>query len=199
MLANSIMAYIELLGLSLADYTQYIALDIVRAEAFGEVTRRGFVDGWKEAVRGTDISDHKKYVKQCVQRTSKDPAYFKQLYQRAFLAGKESQHKALGKNDALIYWGILFDPAVHPWRSKNVNWLEAWTQFLTEKWTRTISKDLWNQTLLFATKTMEDDTLSFWSEDQAWPSAIDDFVGWCRETGVVPAAKTALDGMEVDA
>jgi DCN1-like protein 1/2 len=48
---------------------------------------------------------------------------------------------------------------------------------------------------LFATKTMEDETLSFWSEEQAWPGLIDDFVVWSREKGIA-AAKNG-ESMEV--
>jgi DCN1-like protein 1/2 len=64
------------------------------------------------------------------------------------------------------------------------------------RWTRSVSKDLWNQTLIFATKTLQDETLGFWSEDQAWPGIIDDFVVWCRDKGVIPAGNGG--GMEVD-
>ena len=64
------------------------------------------------------------------------------------------------------------------------------------RWTRSVSKDLWNQTLIFATKTLQDETMGFWSEDQAWPGIIDDFVVWCRDTGVIPAGNGG--GMEVD-
>ncbi|SPQ26298.1 0168bda9-b36d-47f6-bc00-d5f0b50b335c [Thermothielavioides terrestris] len=50
-----------------------------------------------------------------------------------------------------------------------------------------VTRDLWNQTRRFAAKTTEDGTLGFWSEDQAWPRLIDEFVVWCRDTGVVAA------------
>jgi DCN1-like protein 1/2 len=53
---------------------------------------------------------------------------------------------------------------------------------------------MWNMTLNFAIKCVEDETLSFWSEDGAWPSVIDDFVAWCKEKGIVKAN----EAMEVD-
>jgi DCN1-like protein 1/2 len=47
---------------------------------------------------------------------------------------------------------------------------------MEEKWKRPVNKDLWEQTELFMRKTMEDDSLGWWSLDGAWPGAIDDFV-----------------------
>lgn len=104
---------------------------------------------------------------------------------------------------AVAFWKGLYYPATNPWRSANVDWLGAWTRFLDEKfgvtevndqgeaevvdYKRTVSKDLWTQLRLFAVKTMADETLGFWSEEQAWPGVIDEFVVWCREKGVVKA------------
>ena len=48
--------------------------------------------------------------------------------------------------------------------------------------------------LEFAVKSMEDEILSFWNEDGAWPSVIDDFVAWCRGKGIGEA-----ETMDVDA
>lgn len=79
------------------------------------------------------------------------------------------------------------------WKTSNRNWLELWKSFLNDKWTRSVNKDMWNMTLEFALKSLSDESLSFWNEDGAWPSVIDDFVDWCREQGI---GKT--DGMDVD-
>jgi len=40
---------------------------------------------------------------------------------------------------------------------------------------------MWNQTFEFYLKTLEDETLSFWSEDSAWPGVIDEFVVYVKE------------------
>jgi DCN1-like protein 1/2 len=80
------------------------------------------------------------------------------------------------------------------WRTAHHNWLDLWTTFLKETWTRSVNKDMWNMSLEFAVKSMEDETLSFWNEDGAWPSVIDDFVAWCRGKGIGEA-----ETMDVDA
>lgn len=52
-------------------------------------------------------------------------------------------------------------------------------------------------TLEFASKSMADESLSFWNEDGAWPSVIDDFVAWCRTKGVGKSAPIDVDDEDV--
>jgi DCN1-like protein 1/2 len=91
---------------------------------------------------------------------------------------------------ALVYWEMVFSPPGMAWRSASsgTDWFGEWKKFLGEKWKRSVNKDMWNQTLEFALKSMEDETLGFWSEEAAWPGVIDEFVVWCRER----------EGMEID-
>ena len=53
---------------------------------------------------------------------------------------------------------------------------------------------MWNQTFEFFLKTLQDETLSFWSEDGAWPSVIDDFVAYVKEL----RGPQVADKMETD-
>lgn len=118
---------------------------------------------------------------------------FKKVYRHAFISGRERDQKALSLENAMIYWGMLFSEPGMAWVSENYNWLELWTQFLNEKWTRSVSKDMWNMALEFGLKAMDDESLSFWNEDGAWPGVIDDFVEWCRGRGIGKE-----EAMEVD-
>ncbi|KAK3937982.1 DUF298-domain-containing protein [Diplogelasinospora grovesii] len=194
--AQSMEDYMKLLGIDMTGYEFFVALDIVQANSFAQITRSGFVEGWKESGVQPDMSAHKRHVRGCIDRLPKDPAYFKAVYRRAFLVGKEAPQKALEKETALVFWDMLLGSKVYRWQTKNVNWLETWKSYLEEKWGRGVNKDMWNQTLEFANRTLEDETLGFWSEDGAWPGVIDDFVLWCREHGIGGSKST--DGMEVD-
>ncbi|KAK0736402.1 Cullin binding-domain-containing protein [Apiosordaria backusii] len=218
--ADSSMRYLEAVGANPANYSLLVVCDIVKAQTIGEITKDGFVEGWNEVTETLDsavkpeLAAQKRYVESRMKQVSRDPAYYKKLYQHAFVIGKTN--KAMSMDMACAMWGMLFDAEIgHEWKTANVNWLESWQKYLDEKfyapppnpdlpedeankgkWTRTVSKDLWNQTLAFANKTLQDESLSFWSEQQAWPGIIDDFVVWCREKGVV--ATKAKDEMEVD-
>ncbi|KXX82510.1 Defective in cullin neddylation protein 1 [Madurella mycetomatis] len=219
MFAASSQAYIQRLGASAENYEMFVVLDIVNADALGQISRAGFVEGWarqrvpdigkkagNEKTVPPNLSAHQQHVRYCCDKVTTDPAYFKTLYQRAFLAGREPQQKSVNMEVAIVFWGMMFEPTMRSWRSAKVDWLQAWTDYLTEKfyiedgdksrWTRTVSRDLWTQTALFAAKTMEDELLSFWSEEQAWPGLIDEFVVWCRDKHFVATKDT--EDMEVD-
>jgi len=203
------MAYCQTLDVNMLSYEYFVLADIVQAQSFGQFTRQGFVKGWKQVYEETrkrvtpDMAAHQKYVRAQIDLLRTDAALFGKVYRTAFTTGKELGRRELGMSEALAYWEELFTPTMGGWKTAHVDWLAAWTAYLREKfgvkkagddgqpadweYTRSVSRDLWNQTRLFAAKTMEDETLGFWSEEQAWPGLIDEFVVWCREKGKVPA------------
>jgi DCN1-like protein 1/2 len=134
------------------------------------------------------------YVRAQISKLSDDMNLFKKVYRYAFIVGRERDQKALSLENALVYWGMLFAEPGWEWVSANHNWLDHWKRFLSEKWTRSVNKDMWNMILEFAVKSKEDESLSFWTEDGAWPSVIDDFVEWCKQNGI-----GATQSMDVDA
>ncbi|KAK3358494.1 Cullin binding-domain-containing protein [Lasiosphaeria ovina] len=208
--AESIENYMNTLGADHLSHEAFVVLEIVKAEGIGQISRDGFVAGWSKLALETDrslrvpvdISAHKRHVQSCIEKLPHDPSYFKQVYQRVFFVGKEPQVKAMDTPVAFVFWETLLGPELHPWKTPNIDWLRLWKTFIDEVWRieedkykRGVNKDMWNQTLEFANKTMTDETLSFWSENQAWPGIIDDFVAWCQRGGFVATKK---DGMEVD-
>ena len=123
------------------------------------------------------------------------------MYRYAFEMGKESGAKELGFTVAVESWKMLFQAPGWEWITvSGTNFLEEWLQYLEEKWPRSqqrvdgklvkvpksISKDVWDQTLRFAFHTLDDETLSFWNEYDAWNSNVDEFVEWYK-------AKSAMD------
>ncbi|CAI4219006.1 unnamed protein product [Parascedosporium putredinis] len=147
---ESSMTYLQNLNVNLENASLFVALEFFQAPSIGEITRKGFVEGWKNS--GVTITQEgcAAHVKSLVSTLSRNPGYFKQVY-----------------------------------------------RFLKEKWTRSVNRDMWNMTLEFALRSMTDETLSFWSEDGAWPSVIDEFVAWCRDSHGIGKAK-GQDTMEVE-
>lgn len=139
------------------------------------------------------IAKQKAYVAEQIKLLSTDLELFKRVYRHTFVCSKEKGQRALALENALIYWELLFTPPGQLWVTGSTNWLELWTEFLKTKWTKSVNKDMWNQTFEFYRKTMEDESLSFWSEDSAWPSVIDDFV-----TYVKAKRSTEPEKMETD-
>ncbi|VUC32163.1 unnamed protein product [Clonostachys rosea] len=181
---ESTMSYLGQLKVSLENAELFVVLELVQAPSVGEITRAGFVEGWKATRVNATIEAQATYIQGQIASLSSDPAYFKKVYKHVFVAGREGDQKALGLDVAQVYWGILFSEPGWKWTSQNYDWLDLWKKFLAEKWTRSVNRDMWNMALEFALKSKEDESLSFWSEDGAWPSVIDDFVEWCKNNGI---------------
>lgn len=43
-----------------------------------------------------------------------------------------------------------------------------------------MNRDVWDQTGVFVQKCGEDETMGWWSEDQAWPTPHDEFVAFAK-------------------
>lgn len=131
------------------------------------------------------------YLKRLVVTMGRDRDLFRKVYRYAFVAGKEEEQRALSLEMALLYWDLLFKKPGQSWvgSSTGIDWLEEWKFFLQKNWKRSVNRDMWNQLLEFAFKSIEDESLGFWSEDGAWPGVIDEFVAWYKHK----------NAMEVDA
>lgn len=133
------------------------------------------------------------YITRQINNLRSDINLFKRVYKHTFVCAKEKGQKALPLDNALVYWELLFNDPGPSWTTANTDWATMWSQYLTAKWTKSVNKDMWNQTFAFYEKTLQDESLSFWSEDGAWPGVIDEFVVYAKEkTGIVP------DTMETD-
>ncbi|KAJ2971061.1 hypothetical protein NUW58_g9524 [Xylaria curta] len=180
--ADSAMSYLQSIGVGLEDASLFLAVELLQAPSIGEIPRAGFVDGWKEAgveARTDAQAAHLKYLAGLMTR---DRDLFRKVYRHAFVAGKEGEQRALSLEMALLYWDTLFSKPGQKWvgSSTKINWLDEWRSFLQETWKRSVNRDMWNQTLEFAFKSIDDESLSFWSEDGAWPGVIDGFVAWYK-------------------
>jgi len=188
------MQYLTDLGLNLENAEMFVALEIVQAPAFGELSKNAFVEGWK-AIGADTVPKQRAYVATQIKQLSKDMTLFKRVYKHAFICAKEKGQKAMSLDNAMVYWGVLFASPGKPWVTASTDFLSLWLEFLEAKWTKSVNKDMWNQTFEFYKKSLEDESLSFWSEDGAWPGVIDEFVGYVKEKrGDVPETET----METD-
>ncbi|KAI5457614.1 Cullin binding-domain-containing protein [Mariannaea sp. PMI_226] len=191
---ESTMSYLtQTLKVSIENAELFVALEVVQAPTVGVITKKGYVDGWKVTGVGASHQEHAAHIKNLISSLSTNHALFKKVYRYTFVVGRENDQKALTLENALIYWSILFSAPGIAWQTKNHNWLELWKKFLGEKWTRSVNRDMWNMTLEFALKSMSDEDLSFWNEDGAWPSVIDDFVEWCKGKGIGKAEVMEID------
>lgn len=107
---------------------------------------------------------------------------FARVYKYTFDIAKTPGSKAVSLEAANAFWELLFTSELSAvkWQSATTPWLSWWKEFLESSWKRSVNKDMWVQTLKFAELTLSDEALSFWNEDSAWPSVIDEFVEWVK-------------------
>ncbi|KAI0378715.1 DUF298-domain-containing protein [Hypomontagnella monticulosa] len=181
--ADSSMTYLNSIGVDLEGASLFLAMELVQAPTIGEITRDGFIKGWN-AQSGIDakLETQKQHFKRLVDSLSKDRDLFRKVYRYAFVVGREGDQRALSLDNAILYWEMLFKKPGMAWvgATTGMDWVAEWTSFLRANWTRSVSRDMWNQTFEFASKSIDDESLSFWSEDGAWPGVIDEFVAWYR-------------------
>lgn len=176
------MTYFEKLGIDLEGLEVLVVQEIVQAPSMGEMTRSGFVDGWS-VVNCETIEKQKAYIKSLHHTLPSNKEVFTKVYKYTFLLGKASNQKAVLLDNAITYWELLFSSPLSAvkWSSSDSPWLTWWTEFLRDRWKKSVNRDMWNETLKFAQLTLEDEALSFWSEESSWPSVIDDFVEYVKK------------------
>ena len=105
---------------------------------------------------------------------------FKKTYKATFQLGRAAGAKVVALENAIEYWRTLLSPPSLNWSSATTPWLEWWLEYLEAKWKKSVSKDMWDQTGLFVTKSLDDESMSWWSEEGSWPGVIDEFVAYVR-------------------
>ena len=198
------MRYLGDLGVKLDEVVVLAVLGELSAPTMGELTRSGFVEGWKthqyvfffsftryegtfSLIRVTPLHSadtlHKQQSAIANFRRSlpATPDFFKRIYKSTFRLALTPGQKSLALDAAVEYWRLLLQPPSVSWSSGKTPWLEWWVSYLEERWRKGVSRDMWDQTGVFILKSLEDESMSWWTEDGAWPGVLDDFVAYVRE------------------
>ena len=196
------MRYLQSLSIALDEPALLAVLTQCSAPALSELSRDGFASGWEQ--RGADTLA-KQRAQAAVFRAQlrTDPDFFRAVYRHTFVLGKGAEGpgaRAVALDTAVEFWKLLFDKDKGwAWRSADgTEWLEPWTDFLQAKWKKSVGRDLWDQTLAFARRTVEDGSLGWWSEDAAWPSVVDEFVEFVKAERKQGRMLPPTDHMEVE-
>ncbi|EOA87345.1 uncharacterized protein SETTUDRAFT_163315 [Exserohilum turcica Et28A] len=180
--AEGTMTYLEDIGVHAEGLDSLATLEIIQTPAMGEMHREGFVKGWFE--RNCDTLDKQRaYMQSLKQDLPNNKELFTRVYKYTFFVAKAPGQKAVPLDNAGVFWEVLFTSPLSPvkWTTDSTPWLSWWTEFTNSEWKKSVNKDMWNETLKFAQLTLEDEAMSFWSEESSWPSVIDEFVEWVKE------------------
>ena len=111
---------------------------------------------------------------------SENPDVFTKTYKGTFLLARPSNAKVVQLDDAIDYWRLVLSAPSLQWSTDTTPWLGWWTEYLQLKWKKSVSKDMWDQTGVFVRKSLEDESMSWWSEEGSWPGVIDEFVAYVK-------------------
>jgi DCN1-like protein 1/2 len=158
--------------------------DLLQCPSIGEFDREPFIYGWRSVSNGDKTYDstsrQAQYIDVIRRRLSTDAAYFKQVYRNAFKIAKPDGQRSVPIDTAIELWKMFFQGGKGgtEWNTVSTKWLDLWCDFYQEHGKRPVNKDLWNMVGELVSKTREADGESFdwWTEDGAWPMAIDEFV-----------------------
>ncbi|KAI4185611.1 MAG: hypothetical protein L6R41_004014 [Letrouitia leprolyta] len=175
------MRYLADLGLSLDEPVVLAILTELNAPTMGELTREGFCDGWRQ-LRALNITDQKATLPNLrTSLASPTQGLFRKTYRHTFRMALSPGQRSLPLDTATEYFRLLLSPPSLKWSTPTTPWLDLWLEYLTTKWKKAVSKDVWEQTGVFVQKSLEDESMGWWSEDGAWPSCLDEFVAFVSE------------------
>lgn len=170
---------------------------IASCRVFGEIERAPFIAGWSSQPGSADTKDKQKgRIEALRKELPKNRELFTKVYRFSFNLLKPDGQRNIPVDSAMDVWKMFFTLGKRgreggvQWKTSSTDWLAWWLEFYGSKVNRPVNKDLWNMVAELAFKTMEPrgDNLAWWSEDAAWPGAIDEFVQWARERKGLPPA-----------
>jgi len=175
------MKYFEDLDINVEDLDSFVVFEIVQAPTMGEMTRDGFVNGWQERNCET-IDKQKAYIKNLKRELPTNKELFERIYKYSFQTAKTANSRQASLDQAITFWDVLFRSKLSAiqWKSDSTPWLDWWKEFMESSFKKSVNKDMWNETLKFAKLTLEDEAMTFWTEESSWPSVIDEFVDWVK-------------------
>jgi len=176
------MKYLGDIQVRLDEVACFGVAELVKSPSMGEFTREGFVEGW----RASSCDTLQKMISHSADlrlRIMSQPNIFRQVYRYAFLLCRLQGQRNLTFEIACDQWQLFFTSSSGgiDWSTSSTPWLDWYLEFLDSRGKRPVNKDLWEQTEVFMRRTKEDESLSWWSPDGAWPGTLDDFVAWVKE------------------
>ena len=199
------MAYLQDIKVSLEEPAMLAVLTQVKAPTMGELSRDDFINGWEDLAADT-IEKQRSHVSRFRTSLKSSPDFFRNVYRHSFVLARSPGQKSVALEAAIEFWRMLYSAEKGmDWSSKGFSWIDHYIDFVQEKWKKSVGKDLWDQTLFFARKTVEDPSLRWWNElDSAWPSILDEFAGHVKSLpeygrilrGLGPGAGEGMDTAE---
>jgi len=150
----------------------------LKCKTIGQIERKEFCDGF--LALGADTLPAITTQARAIASSLDNAREFKEFYRWLFdFVKEEGERKTIDAQVAMDMWNLTF--------TKHFPLLPKWIQFLTDKASKTVSKDVWLQLYDFA-KDVKPDLSNYDADGGSWPSLIDEFVTHVKAGGGGAAA-----------
>lgn len=166
-------ALASMLGISDDDIAIYILAWKLQAKKPYSITRQEWTAGFtRMKIEGIDKL---KVAVPALRGEIQTPNAFKDFYFFLFDWLKETPAAKQVTNEvAVTMWPLLF-------KGRHFPHLAVWLEFIEKIYKRAVSKDLWRQTLDFASCN-----IASYDPSGSWPSAMDEFFEWTKKAAGCP-------------
>lgn len=179
------IAYLEDLQIDPEDILSLILAYLLESPSTGIFTKKAFMTIWSSK-KLSSLPEMKQYLQSLQHEIDEDLKKFELLYKFTFGFIKANEiDKTISYDLATSYWQLLFKDRIFFEQSQTR--LEQWYNFVNEEYKRNFSRDSWNMFYHFLVDIITKDPINFkdYDEMSAWPSVIDEYVEYLRESGLL--------------
>jgi DCN1-like protein 1/2 len=182
---DGVLRYLEDLGIEPEDPKSLTLAFFLEAPSMGVFTRAKFIGNWSRTT-ARSVAEMKQYIESLHSTIQDDPLQFVQLYNFTFDFSMENPgQRLLAIDTAVEYWKMLL------YQRREFEGCQArfdqWFLFLTTH-KKAITKDTWRMVYLFFKEVVAADPSGLLGYDEmaSWPSVIDEYIEWLRDSGEGP-------------
>lgn len=180
-LIDGTLQYLADLGLDPEDPRSLTLAYILKSPQTGEFRRSDWEATWMAAGL-VSLPQMRAHLDACHHDIYADRSKFEVFYRYVFdfLRGADTRVKSIPAADSAAYWRLLLPD--HPLACAER--VRQWCEFV-EEGARPVTKDTWNMWYKFYAQVVQPDpqALSAYDEMSAWPSLVDEYVEWLRDSG----------------
>ncbi|SCV04529.1 LAMI_0H16864g1_1 [Lachancea mirantina] len=160
--------------------------DLLDLKSFeNSISEEEFLSHWAQ-VNCYTLEHMRSHLEACKEKMRTDISYFSRIYNSAFDLALDRGRKSVSINTAVAYWELLFLSTAHYAVKVDPIRIQSWIEFVSESAVESITKDAWQQFLVFIIKYPTNELLkSSYNPMAAWPVLIDEYYEHLEETGLL--------------
>ncbi|ODV93336.1 hypothetical protein PACTADRAFT_5123 [Pachysolen tannophilus NRRL Y-2460] len=167
--------YIQDLGFEPENAVVLALAEFLESPTTGVFLKKKFINNWSNA-NINSIPKMRKKLLEFQDLMFNDPKFLRKIYDFAFTYSLEENQRSLPPDVAVEYWRLLLT------KTFGQEKIETFIKFIENEHNFAISRDQWQMLYLFMQYWEEHPNLETYDESAAWPSLMDQFVEYCKDS-----------------